>query len=75
MPLFIPAMKPASLLSTKALKWCDQAFVYFRIILAKKAYGNVRFLKGDTVSMQSNYGEYNGNTSLLLPRVMYCLPN
>ncbi len=42
--------------------WCDQAFVYFKDNFVK-AYGNVRISQGDTVSMQSNYGEYNGNTS------------
>lgn len=42
--------------------WCDQAFVYFEDNFVK-AYGNVRISQGDTVSMISKYGEYNGNTS------------
>lgn len=42
--------------------WCDQAFVYFKDNFVK-AYGNVRISQGDTVSMRSKYGEYNGNTS------------
>ncbi|MEZ4875619.1 MAG: OstA-like protein [Flavobacteriaceae bacterium] len=42
--------------------WCDQAFVYFKDNFVK-AYGNVRISQGDTMSMRSKYGEYNGNTS------------
>lgn len=42
--------------------WCDQAFVYFKDNFVK-AYGNVRIAQGDTVTMRSKYGEYNGNTS------------
>lgn len=42
--------------------WCDQAFVYFKDNFVK-AYGNVRITQGDTMSMRSKYGEYNGNTS------------
>ncbi len=42
--------------------WCNQAFVYFKDNFVK-AYGNVRITQGDTVSMRSKYGEYNGNTS------------
>lgn len=42
--------------------WCDQAFVYFKDNFVK-AYGNVRISQGDTVTMRSKYGEYNGNTS------------
>jgi lipopolysaccharide export system protein LptA len=42
--------------------WCDQAFVYFKDNFVK-AYGKVRISQGDTVSMSSKYGEYNGNTS------------
>lgn len=41
--------------------WCDQAFVYLNNNFVK-AYGHVRLTQGDTVSLQSNYGEYNGNT-------------
>lgn len=41
--------------------WCDQAYVYTKDNFVK-AYGSVRITQGDTVSMQSKYGEYNGNT-------------
>ena len=41
--------------------WCDQAFVYLKSNFVK-AYGNVRLTQGDTISLNSNYGEYNGNT-------------
>lgn len=41
--------------------WCDQAFVYIKNNFVK-AYGDVRISQGDTISMTSNYGEYNGNT-------------
>ncbi|WP_461303392.1 OstA-like protein [Aureisphaera sp.] len=42
--------------------WCNQAYVYFKDNFVK-AYGDVRILQGDTVSMKSKYAEYNGNTS------------
>lgn len=41
--------------------WCDQAFVYLKNNFVK-AYGEVKITQGDTVSMNSNYAEYNGNT-------------
>ena len=41
--------------------WCDQAFVYTKNNFVK-AYGTVRISQGDTISMNSNYAEYNGNT-------------
>ena len=41
--------------------WCDQAFVYAKENFVK-AYGSVKITQGDTVSMRSKYGEYNGNT-------------
>src|SRR5690606_41524700 len=41
--------------------WCDQAFVYLKNNFVK-AYGKVRITQGDTVSMDSKYAEYNGNT-------------
>jgi lipopolysaccharide export system protein LptA len=41
--------------------WCDQAYVYTKDNFVK-AYGSVKISQGDTVSMQSKYGEYNGNT-------------
>ncbi len=42
--------------------WCNQAYVYFKDNFVK-AYGDVKLLQGDTVSMNSKYAEYNGNTS------------
>jgi lipopolysaccharide export system protein LptA len=41
--------------------WCDQAYVYLNENFVK-AYGNVRLTQGDTISMNSAYAEYNGNT-------------
>lgn len=41
--------------------WCDQAYVYLKDNFVK-AYGTVRIMQGDTVSMRSKYAEYNGNT-------------
>jgi len=41
--------------------WCDQAYVYTKDNFVK-AYGAVKIIQGDTVSMKSNYSEYNGNT-------------
>ncbi len=41
--------------------WCDQAFVYLKDNFVK-AYGDVRISQADTVTMNSNYAEYNGNT-------------
>lgn len=41
--------------------WCDQAFVYLKNNFVK-AYGDVRITQGDTISMNSKYAEYNGNT-------------
>src|SRR5690554_2812036 len=41
--------------------WCDQAFVYLKSNFVK-AYGMVRISQGDTVTMNSKYAEYNGNT-------------
>src|SRR5690554_2774778 len=41
--------------------WCDQAFVYLKNNFVK-AYGDVRLTQGDTISLNSNYAEYNGNT-------------
>ena len=43
--------------------WCDQALVYFKENFVK-AFGRVLVKQGDTIEMRSNYGEYNGNTSL-----------
>jgi len=41
--------------------WCDQAYVYVKDNFVK-AYGKVRITQGDTVTMDSKYAEYNGNT-------------
>lgn len=41
--------------------WCDQAFVYRKNNFVK-AYGTVKISQGDTISMNSKYAEYNGNT-------------
>jgi lipopolysaccharide export system protein LptA len=41
--------------------WCDQAYVYLKDNFVK-AYGTVRIMQGDTMSMRSKYAEYNGNT-------------
>lgn len=41
--------------------WCDQAYVYTKDNFVK-AYGSVKIAQGDSISMLSKYGEYNGNT-------------
>ena len=41
--------------------WCDQA-IYYGDDQFVKAFGNVRMKQGDTLTMSSNYAEYNGNT-------------
>lgn len=41
--------------------WCDQAFVYMNDNFVK-AFGNVRITQGDTMTLNSKYAEYNGNT-------------
>lgn len=41
--------------------WCDQAFVYLKNNFVK-AYGDVRITQGDTITMNSHYAEYNGDT-------------
>ncbi len=41
--------------------WCDQAIHYAEENFFK-AYGNVRMKQGDTISLNSRYAEYNGNT-------------
>lgn len=41
--------------------WCDQAFVYLNNNFVK-AYGAVRITQGDTITLNSNYAEYSGNT-------------
>ncbi len=41
--------------------WCNQAYVYLNENFVK-AYGDVRLTQGDSISMTSNYAEYNGDT-------------
>lgn len=41
--------------------WCDQAVHYAQENFFK-AYGNVRMVQGDTVTMNSDYAEYNGTS-------------
>ncbi|WP_029209611.1 OstA-like protein [Aquimarina agarilytica] len=41
--------------------WCDQAVHYGQDRFVK-AYGNVQMKQGDTLTMNSKYAEYNGNT-------------
>lgn len=41
--------------------WCDQAFVYTKDNFVK-AYGKVKIIQADTITMTSKYAEYNGNT-------------
>ena len=41
--------------------WCDNA-VFYKNANFFKAYGNIRMQQGDSVSMTSNYAEYNGDT-------------
>lgn len=41
--------------------WCDQA-VHYGTDRFVKAYGNVKMKQGDTLTMNSKYAEYNGNT-------------
>ncbi|MAZ29474.1 MAG: OstA-like protein [Cytophagaceae bacterium] len=41
--------------------WCDLAFYYKKENFVK-AYNNVRVNQGDTITMNSKYAEYNGDT-------------
>lgn len=41
--------------------WCDRA-VFYKDANFFKAYGNIQMKQGDSVSMSSNYAEYNGDT-------------
>ena len=41
--------------------WCDQAVHYGQDRFVK-AFGNVEMKQGDSISMKSNYAEYNGKT-------------
>lgn len=41
--------------------WCDLA-IFYKQENFFKAFGNVRMMQGDTITMNSEYAEYNGNT-------------
>lgn len=41
--------------------WCDQA-IFYKEEDFFKAYGNVRMQQGDSITMTSDYAEYNGET-------------
>src|SRR5690606_8320849 len=41
--------------------WCDLAIFYKQDDFFK-AFGNVKMLQGDSIVMNSEYAEYNGNT-------------
>ena len=41
--------------------WCDQA-IHYKEKKFIKAFGDVKMVQGDTVTMRSKYAEYNGNT-------------
>jgi len=47
--------------------WCDVA-VYYQEDNRIKAFGNVYFQQGDSIKMNSNYAEYDGNTKLMLAK-------
>ena len=42
--------------------WCDQAFLYSKDNFVK-AFGNVKITQADTITLTSQYAEYNGNTN------------
>ena len=46
-----------------ATLWCDQAIHYTKEDFLE-AYGNVRIMQGDTVTMTAKYVEYSGKTKL-----------
>lgn len=41
--------------------WCDQAIFYQKDDFFR-AFGNVKMVQGDTITLTSKYAEYNGNT-------------
>jgi len=41
--------------------WCDQA-IHYKEDKFIKAFGDVKMKQGDTITMSSEYAEYNGNT-------------
>src|SRR5690625_5711209 len=47
--------------------WCNQDYLYPQDNFVR-AYGNVYMTQGDTISLRSNYTEYNGNTHLAFAR-------
>ena len=47
--------------------WCDQA-VYYSEDQFFRAFGNVKMIQGDTLTMTSNYSEYNGDTQFAYAR-------
>lgn len=46
-----------------AVLYCNTAY-YFKKENYIKCFGNVRLVQGDTITMTSEYGEYNGNNKL-----------
>ncbi len=47
--------------------WCDQA-VHYSEDKFVRAFGNVKMMQGDTLTMTSAYAEYNGNTQFAYAR-------
>ena len=47
--------------------WCDQA-VHYSEDKFVRAFGNVKMIQGDTLTMTSNYAEYNGATQFAYAR-------
>ena len=47
--------------------WCDSAY-FFQEANSVKAFGNVRFKQGDTLSMTCRYAEYDGQGQMLRAR-------
>ena len=41
--------------------WCDKAYYYGKENFLE-AYGNVKLIQADTITMTSKYVEYNGDT-------------
>ena len=47
--------------------WCDSAYFY-QASNSVKAFGNVRFTQGDTLSLRCKYAEYDGQGQLMAAR-------
>lgn len=47
--------------------WCDSAY-FFQEANSVKAFGNVRFKQGDTLSMTCRYAEYDGQGQMMRAR-------